>query len=176
VRDAADLYGIKSKYFDVVIANMSLMDIADAVGAIQEASRVLRGNGHFIFSITHPAFCDFRQQWVIIKENAKKYFARAVSKYLSSAVGRYTLWASGIKTTQYHRSIETYFEYLRNANFLVSEFREIATKKPVRKAEKEDGDVKLHRSRYTTFAEKRMKEFAGKEIPFFLVIGALKIK
>jgi len=176
VRDAANLHGIKSNSFDIAVANMSLMDITDVEGAIKEASRVLRKNGKFIFSITHPAFCDFRQQWVIIKENGKKYFARAISRYLSSAAEKHTLWASGVKATQYHRSVETYFKYLRNINLLISDFKEVPTKKSVTRAKKEHGDVKLRRSKYVTLGEKKMKEFAGKEIPLFLVIGALKFR
>lgn len=175
VRDAASLHDIKNNSFDIAVANMSLMDIADAENAIKEVSRVLRKNGKFIFSITHPFFCDFRQQWTIIKEDGKKYFARAISKYLSSAAEKHTLWASGVKSTQYHRSVETYFKYLRNANLLISDFKEIVTKKPVTRAKKEDGNVKFRRSKYLTSSEKKMKEFVGKEIPLFLVMGALKI-
>jgi len=177
VRDAADLYGIKSKYFDLAIANMSLMDIKDAQGTIKAVSHILKNNGQFIFSITHPVFHDnFHQQWTIIKENNKKYFARVVSRYLISAAEKYILWASGVKATHYHRSLETYFEYLRNANFVISRIREITTKKPVVKAKKGDANTKLRRSKYSNLAEKKMKELAKKEIPMFLVIEAVKIK
>ena len=177
VRNAADLYGIKSKYLDLAIADMSLMDIRDAQGTIKAVSRILKINGHFIFSITHPVFHDnFHQQWTIIKENNKKYFARAISKYLTSVAEKNILWASGVKTTHYHRSLETYCEYLRNANLAIRGIREIATKKPIVKAKKEDGDIKLRRSRYSTLPEKRMKELARKETPMFLVIEAFKIK
>ena len=175
-RDAADLRGIKNRYFDVAIANMSLMDIADVEDTIKETSRVLKKGGRFIFSITHPVFCDFRQQWVIIRENGKKYFARAIGRYLSSTIEKHTLWASGVKATQYHRSVEAYFSFLRSADFLISDFKEITTKKPVMKAKKKHGDVKFRRSKYKTLQEKKIKEFAGKEIPLFLVIGSVKFK
>jgi len=175
-RDAANLYDLKSKSFDIVVANMSLMDIANAKGAIKEVSRVLKRGGRFIFSITHPVFCDFRQQWVIIREGGKKYFARATGKYLSSSVEKRTLWASGIKATEYHRSVETYFGYLRSANLFVSDFKEIATREPVTKARREHGDVKFRRSKYKTLREKKIKEFAGREIPFFLIIGSVKFE
>jgi len=176
VRDAANLYGLKSKTYDIAIANMSLMDIADTENAIKEVSRVLKRGGRFIFSILHPSFCNFGQQWVIIKEGGKKYLARAVGQYSSSTAKKQNLWSSGVKSTHYHRSIETYFRYLRNANFLISDFKEITTKKPVTKARKEDSDVKFRRSKYMTLKEKKMKEFAVKEIPMFLIIGALKFE
>lgn len=175
VRDAANLRGLENRFFDVALANMSLMDIADAKGAIKEVSRVLKKGGRFVFSTTHPVFCDFRQQWVIIRQGGKKYLARAIGKYLSSSAEKHTLWASGVKSTQYHRSVETYFGYLRSSGFLVSDFKEIATKKPVTKAKKEHGDIKFRRSKYKTLQEKKVKEFAGKEIPLFLVIGSVKI-
>ena len=176
VRDAANLHDLRSRSFDIVVANMCLMDIADAKGALKEASRVLKKNGRIIFSITHPVFDDYAQQWTIIKEKGKKYFARAIYKYLSLVAWKFGLWASGVKTTQYHRPLETYFIYLRNAGFLVDEFREIATKKKIKKATKETRGVRLRRSRYTTLIEKKMKELAGKEIPLFLVVRAVKIK
>ena len=176
IRDAANLRGIRSGSFNIVLANMSLMDIADTKNAIKEASRVLKRGGRFIFSILHPSFCNFRQQWVVIKEGGKKYFARAVSQYSSSVAEKRTLWASGVKATHHHRSVETYFRYLKSANFLISDFEEINTKKPVIKAKKEDSDVKFRRSKYATLKEKKMKEVAVKEIPIFLIIGAVKFK
>lgn len=175
VRDAANLRGLKSKSFDIVVANMCLMDIVDAAGVTKEVSRVLKKNGRFVFSITHPVFNAFGQKWTIIQERGKKYFARAIYKYLSSSREKFKTWASGVKTTYYHRSIEAYFRYLRNSGFLIDEFREITTKKKVTKATKKDGNAKLRRSKYTTLTDKKMKELAGKEIPFFLVVEALKI-
>jgi len=179
-RNAAELRGVKNKSFDAVIANMCLMDIADAERATKEASRVLKKNGQFIFSVTHPAFSDFRQYWTIAKQKGKKYFARVVPTYLSSSAEKFIFPIAGIKkfeATQYHRSIDTYFTYLRKAGFLVSDFREIATKKPVVKANfKRDGDTSLRRSKYSKTLEKKMKELAGREIPLFLVIGSVKVK
>lgn len=176
VRDAVNLHGLKNKSFNMVIANMCLMDIANAGGVVREVLRVLKKNGYFVFSITHPVFDDFRQQWTIIKDRGKKYFARAIYKYLSSAGESKILWGSGVKTTQYHRSLETYFKYLRNAGFMIDELKEIATKKKVTRATKEHGNVKFRRSKYTTLAEKKIKELAGREIPLFLAIKAMKIK
>jgi len=44
----------------------------------------------------------------------------------------------------------------------------------VKKVTAADGDVRFRGSRYRTLAEKRMKKMARKEIPIFLVIGAVK--
>lgn len=172
VCDAANLKGIKMRHFDVVIANMCLMDIADAKNAIKKASQALKRDGHFIFSVNHPVFCD--RKWIIIEENNKKYFARAVNKYLSSIIKKHIIFSSGAKGTGYHRSIETYIKYLRNANLIVNNYREIYTKMPILKNSKNDKGAKLDPFKYTIPSEKKMKEFAKKEIPMFLVIGAIK--
>jgi len=176
IRDAANLQGIKTGSFDLAIGNMCLMDISDAKNTIKEVSRVLRKGGRFIFSITHPVFCDFRQKWVIYREKRKKYFARAISRYMSSSTEKHVLWAGKVEATQYHRSIETYVNFLRNANLLVSEYKEITSKEPMEKAKKEDGDVTLRRRKYRTIREKEIKELAIKEIPMFLIFGSVKIK
>ncbi|MFW9787766.1 MAG: class I SAM-dependent methyltransferase [Candidatus Thorarchaeota archaeon] len=42
--------------FHKVVCNMALMDIADYGAALKQVSRVLKNNGVFVFSITHPAF------------------------------------------------------------------------------------------------------------------------
>lgn len=55
--DANRLDMISDASLDLVFANMSLMDIEDAEGAIREVSRVLKGRkGRFVASISHPCF------------------------------------------------------------------------------------------------------------------------
>ena len=56
VSDAGRLSAIGDDGFDVVFANMSLMDIEDGEGAIREVSRVLKAGGRFVASISHPCF------------------------------------------------------------------------------------------------------------------------
>jgi len=55
--DANRLDMISDASFDLVFANMSLMDIEDAEGSLREVSRVLKGRkGRFVASISHPCF------------------------------------------------------------------------------------------------------------------------
>ena len=42
--------------FDKVVCNMALMDIKDFKTTIKQISFVLKENGIFVFSISHPAF------------------------------------------------------------------------------------------------------------------------
>jgi 2-polyprenyl-3-methyl-5-hydroxy-6-metoxy-1,4-benzoquinol methylase len=174
VSDAANLHDIKSRQFDVVISSMMLMDVADAQGVIKEAGRVVKSGGRLIFSIVHPIFVEGGQKWVRVKIGNKNYFTRAVARYLIPHAKKLVLWASGVKATQYYRPFSEYFKYLKKAGFLVSDLREIATRKKIKKATAADGDVRSRGSRYRTLAEKRMKKMARKEIPIFLVVEAVK--
>lgn len=149
----------------------------NAKEAIKEASRVLKRNGRFIFSITHPLFSIVHPNWIVVKLKGRNYFARVIPTYLSLSSEKVFFPFAGnkrIKATQYHRSLNAYFSYLKEAGFLVSDFREITTKKPVTKASREDGDVSMRRSKYAKISEKKMKEFAGSELPLFLVVGVVK--
>jgi ubiquinone/menaquinone biosynthesis C-methylase UbiE len=56
VSDAANLKEFPDNHFDIVTCSMALMDIEDYQNAIHEAARVLKRNGRFVFSITHPCF------------------------------------------------------------------------------------------------------------------------
>lgn len=173
-RNAADLHGLKNKSFDIIVINMAIMDIADVDDAIKEAYRILKKDGQFIFSLMHPVFSDWHQQWTIIKEGKKRFLARAIAKYKSSFPIKIILWASGVKATHYHRSIETYFQYLFKAGFTVNKFKELTTKKKIKKAVKKDGDISLRSSCYKDLKDKKIKQITKKEIPRFLVVGAVK--
>lgn len=54
--DSADLSRFPTRRFDLVTCFMALMDIENCDGAIREIARVMKDEGRFIFSITHPCF------------------------------------------------------------------------------------------------------------------------
>ncbi len=176
-RDAARLPVFKRGAFDLVVANMCLMDVKDTRGAIREASRLLKRQGRFVFSITHPLTCDYVQYWSIQKLGKRRYFGRFVYRYLRPMAMRAGLPVPGhpdFTKWDYHRPISGYLGYLRDAGLLVTDFVEIPAVRKVTKASRADGDVTYRRSKYRTLSEKRMKEMAGREIPLFLVVGARK--
>lgn len=173
VKDGANLQGIKNSSFDKVVANMCLMDIANYSDAISEFARVLKPKGAFVFSITHPAFWDYKQGWTIYMDNKKKYFARAVPQYLSS--GKETrMFNKDFSVTQYHRPISEYAHQLSKAGFFIENMKEIAPQEQPTKASIQDGDITYRRSKYSTNEDKLLKKFATKEIPFFLIVKAIK--
>lgn len=172
-RSASNLRGIKNELFDVVVSNMSLMDVKDAKNAIKEISRVLKKNGRFIFSINHPVF--FHQKWVYIKKDGKKSFAKAILNYKTPEAFKQTLWASSVKVMGYRRPIEEYLKYLKNANLILDDFKEIVSKKRLKKARKGHyKEDKFSPSRYINEADRELKKIVKKEIPSFLIIAAIK--
>ena len=54
--DAQHLNSLPDSYFDLVVCNLALMDIPDLSAVYQAVERVLRSQGRFVFSITHPCF------------------------------------------------------------------------------------------------------------------------
>jgi ubiquinone/menaquinone biosynthesis C-methylase UbiE len=174
VRDAAYLNGLNDKSFDIVIANMCLMDMKNIEKAISEISRVLKRGGNFVFSILHPAFSSYYQHWDTVDFKNKKTFARVICRYLTDGSEKTSLWESSVIATHYHRPLQTYVSLLKKSNFTIGDIREIATKKKITKEVQKDRDISQRRSRYRTEQEKRIREEATKEIPYFMIIQAIK--
>ncbi|HEY7351062.1 MAG TPA: class I SAM-dependent methyltransferase [Ktedonobacterales bacterium] len=86
--------------FDVVIANMVLMDIADYKAAIRNCIHALKGGGDFIFSLLHPCFEEPGAEWlrkgyVEVREYLHEYvrpqtfgylFHRPLSSYINLVI------------------------------------------------------------------------------------------
>ncbi len=122
-RDAARLAGVPSASFDLVVANMCLMDLPDAAGAIREAARVLGPRGRLVFSLSHPCFDrDDRSAWLVERVLYEEQVWRKVRGYRVEEV-REVPWevAPGriVTTKSYLRTLTQYVAYLARAGFLV---------------------------------------------------------
>jgi 2-polyprenyl-3-methyl-5-hydroxy-6-metoxy-1,4-benzoquinol methylase len=170
VRDAAQLQEIKSRSFDLAMANMVFMDVFNIKAAIKEIGRVLKPGGRLVFSILHPAFM-FDGAWGNIK--GKDRYGRIVWRYLHPYIDINHWDGRRLNTKGYVRPLEFYMHALRAAGFAVTDFREIATKKPLHKVPAGKGNA-LRASRYSSAAEKKEKLRSRKEIPYFLVMEAEK--
>jgi ubiquinone/menaquinone biosynthesis C-methylase UbiE len=130
VADAARLSGFDSGRFDRVASNMAIMDIEDAAGAIREAARVLRPEGRFVFSMSHPCFDVMsRSMWVVERQNYEDTVWRKVRRYREPYEedvpwrlddGRFA------RTRGYHRPLSWYVSVLASAGFRVDAFEEPA--------------------------------------------------
>ncbi len=157
-RDAADLRGLAAGAFDVVVANMCLMDIADVRGALAEAGRVLRPEGRLVLSLSHPCFDrDDRSAWDVEHVQYEETVWRRVRGYRVEEV-REIPWmvAPGrfVTTRSYLRTLTTYFADLARAGFVVRRLDE-----PMPRAE---------------FLRKSSSGRYVAEIPLHLVIEAVR--
>lgn len=107
----------EDKSFDIVVANMLLMDIPEIELFIYEVSRVLKKPGNFIFSITHPCF--FSGNWEEDENKVKMY--KKIENYLDERVEELNFWG---KTLHYHRPLSRYTDAIEKAGMYVSSFRE----------------------------------------------------
>ncbi|HEY7346697.1 MAG TPA: class I SAM-dependent methyltransferase [Ktedonobacterales bacterium] len=126
--DAAHLDMLADGAFDLAVCNMALMDIADAAGAIQEVSRVLRPQGRFVASLSHPCFDKVNTSgWAIERIYPNTTIWRKMSRYRAIAVDDMPWLRIGdqpIITQAYHRPLSWYFRILRAAGFVVAALEE----------------------------------------------------
>jgi ubiquinone/menaquinone biosynthesis C-methylase UbiE len=135
VSDAADLKEFKSESFDVVTCLMALMDIERYEDATSEVARVLKKNGRFVFSITHPCF-----EWGVTTSGetiARWKYEEGTGNTAEKETGHLEVenyfvfakceisWdmkrlAEPFKTTSFHRTLTDYFRALYKNGFLVT--------------------------------------------------------
>jgi SAM-dependent methyltransferase len=130
--DAVQLAQFGDGTFDRIVANMALMDIRDAEGALREMARLLAPSGRVVFSISHPCFdIDRQSTWLI--ERAPYATAGRVSRRVEGYRRERTLrlpWPGPggrvIPVRSYHRTLATYSRYLRAAGLVMVRLEEPA--------------------------------------------------
>jgi ubiquinone/menaquinone biosynthesis C-methylase UbiE len=126
--DAATLPMLADRSFDLGVANMSLMDIEDALGALREMGRVLVPAGRFVFSINHPCFdVDTRSDYFVDTTTSPPTVFRRVAGYREPHSDRFH-WSypDGLQvwTVGYHRPLSWYIKGLRGAGFVIVDAEE----------------------------------------------------
>jgi ubiquinone/menaquinone biosynthesis C-methylase UbiE len=135
VSDAANLREFEKERFDVVMCLMALMDIERYEDAISEVARVLKKNGKFVFSMTHPCFewgktedGETLAEWK--SEEGADESVEPSASYL--AVRNYSCVAKceiewtmkrlvkHFKTTSFHRTLTDYFQALHKSGLSVT--------------------------------------------------------
>ncbi len=121
--DARSLGSIADAVFDGVACNLALVDIPDLDACLRSVARVLRPQGWFVFSITHPCFLTPASRWV--QEGTSGTVRREVGGYFAEGFWR-SDYAEGVrgKVGSHHRTLSTYFGALAHAGLAVERLAE----------------------------------------------------
>jgi ubiquinone/menaquinone biosynthesis C-methylase UbiE len=155
------LSSIPNESFEIIFANMSLMDIEDAAGAISEVGRVLKKGGKFVSSISHPCFDNGPSSgWLIERSLLDSKVYRRIRAYIETFSDEipWKVSPAGERrfTTAYHRPLSWYARMLAQSGLAI-----IALEEPEPTPE---------------FREMDPANAPGlAEVPLHLVIGAVKL-
>jgi SAM-dependent methyltransferase len=119
---------VSDRSIDLAVANMSLIDIANAADAIREVGRVLVPSGRFVFSISHPCFdVDTRSAWQVEVTVGPPTVYRKVTAYREPHSDVYPWGLPGgtvVRTIGYHRPLSWYAKALRKAGLVIVDLEE----------------------------------------------------
>lgn len=114
--------GLSSKTnfnYNVIIANMVLMDTIDLESFLSSAYKLLSGEGRFIFSITHPCF------WPEYYGYASKNWFSYEKEIIIEGPFRTSLSGPGqLISTHVHRPLSMYISTLSASKFVIEKFFE----------------------------------------------------
>ncbi len=163
---ANQLRDVPNSKFDIVFANMSLMDISDAEGAVGEAARVLKKGGRFVVSISHPCFDVLSNSgWVAEKALANPLAVYRKVRGYREPFSEMVPWniGDGSKgyTVGYHRPLNWYARVLHSKGLAITALEEPEpTREFIEREQEQQGDL---------------DGVGFQEVPLHLVIEAVKL-
>jgi SAM-dependent methyltransferase len=109
--------------FDCAVAHLSLQDVDDLVGAVNEAGRVLESGGHFCAAVVHP----INSAGEFEGDAAESPFVINGS-YLDESFYEDHVVRDGLEMTfvSAHRPLQAYTEAINSAGMLIERLREPA--------------------------------------------------
>jgi SAM-dependent methyltransferase len=108
-----------SRKFDLITANMVLMDVLQLPFFLKGCSTLLEKGGHLVFSITHPWF------WPEYYGFSEQSWFQYESELIIESPFRISSDQAGSEiSTQVHRSLSIYIASLQTAGFLLAELLE----------------------------------------------------
>ncbi len=133
--DATEPWKLESTSVDTIYSNMMLNEIEDIISPIQEAFRVTKNGGTFIFSVTHPAWdlYEYAQEKSGNPSTKVKglggYFRRGFAKFLMGAGSKTNpelkeKYGKEFEVEHYQRPVSDYFNALVDAGFTVDRLLE----------------------------------------------------
>lgn len=143
-----------SHSFDKAYANMSLMDIPNIETVISGLSNILKENGLFVFSISHPCFAWPALNTIRLpKDSMRGEDNTKVLVSYNSRVNAYQLSGFSRKLITYHRPISAYINILVKHGFMIEKMiepmvsDELYQKYPIKFATRDSPDFLLIRAR-----------------------------
>lgn len=135
VADATLPWSLESESIDIIYSNMMLNEVEDIQIPISEAYRVLKREGIFVFSVTHPAWDLFiyAQEKVGVRSKKIKrlgnYFRRGNSEYIMGGDSKTNPdlakeYNQEFVVEHYQRPISDYFNPLTSVGFQVGKISE----------------------------------------------------
>ncbi len=118
VRATAELLPFPDRSFDLVISYLSLVDIPDFRGAIQEAERVLGPGGNFV--VANTSFMSAAKGWIRDADGRRLHYP--IDDYLSERPVELS-WA-GIEIINWHRPLAAYMDAFLSVGLELRSFRE----------------------------------------------------
>ena len=122
VQSDAQALAFANETFDGVVCNMALMDIPDLRTVLLNVTRILKPEGWFVFSLTHPCLETIKAQPRWMQDESG---VRAVTSYFVEGT-----WRSdnpeGVrgKVGAYHRTLSTYINTLSEAGLVMEHLLE----------------------------------------------------
>ena len=134
-QDATKKWKVSSSSIDIIYSNMMLNEVENIKTPISESFRVLKKNGIFVFSVTHPSWDLF----IFAQEKAGKkskkiknlgnYFRRGFAKYIMGSDSKTNPdlakeFKKEFEVEHYQRPLSDYFDALIKAGFKVDKIIE----------------------------------------------------
>jgi SAM-dependent methyltransferase len=116
----AERLPFEANAFDLVVAYMSLVDIADAKGAITEMARVLRPGGHFLIAnLSSSATAANPNPWKLLADGSMGW---VIDNYMVER--SYWIGWGNLRVLNWHRPLSSYLSLLLGAGLQLRYFDE----------------------------------------------------
>lgn len=104
--------------FDIVLSRLAFHYVESVAPVFEQIYAATRTGGHFVFSVEHPVITSHQ---VSLKEGANRK-DWAVDRYFEP--GKRTVSWLGGHVFKYHRTVEHYFQALKQVGFTIEDLRE----------------------------------------------------
>lgn len=124
VQDLREKLPFSDGSFDIVLANMVLMDFEPSDETVSEFRRILSPCGVFIFSLSHPLFSAGKLKKGFSEAAARETPHYEIKNYAKKFRAVRTICGITKPTAFYHRPLGFYFDLAQKNGFLISDLKE----------------------------------------------------